>query len=103
MTTEARVERCHDCAHTHDKCLAQQRVENELAEARMENERLWNMRTRGSFYGRRWQYHAPWGLTQWWLPRAFRGSDEYDNPSVMVIVPLLGGVVFFYGRTLERE
>lgn len=58
---------------------------------------------RGSFYGRRWQYHAPWALTEWWKPSVFRGTDEYWNPSVMVILPPLGGVVFFYGRNLSRE
>jgi hypothetical protein len=58
---------------------------------------------RDGFYGKRWQYHPPWTVTQSWRPRLERGSDEYDNPSFIIIGPLLGMVVFFYGRTIDRS
>ena len=53
-------------------------------------------------YRKRWQWHPPWRVTDWWRPRAFRGSDEYDNPSFSVVVPPLGWFVMFYRRKVTR-
>lgn len=33
---------------------------------------------------------APWKLTRPWLPRAWRGTDEWHNPAVSVVIPPLG-------------
>ena len=33
---------------------------------------------------------APWKVTRPWLPRAWLGTDEYHNPAVSVVLPLLG-------------
>ncbi|WP_068922212.1 hypothetical protein [Planobispora rosea] len=56
---------------------------------------------------RRLLWWPPTRLTHWWLPRAFRGADEYCNPSIAVIIPPLGAVVWFWRpgplRTEMRE
>lgn len=38
----------------------------------------------------------PATLTRWWLPRLFKGADEYCNPSVGVVVPPLGAFIVFW-------
>jgi len=53
---------------------------------------------KGDYYSERWQYWAPWNVTNPWLPRMFRGGDEYCNPSVVIVLPLLGAFVWFYKR-----
>jgi hypothetical protein len=40
----------------------------------------------------------PWRVTDWWKPRAFRGTDEYLRSTVGVVVPPLGCFIFFVGR-----
>ena len=35
---------------------------------------------------------APWTLTRPWLPRVWRGSDQWHNPAVSAVLPLLGAV-----------
>lgn len=50
----------------------------------------------GCVYRDRWQYHPPWSVTRPWLPRVFRGSDEYCNDSIGVIGPLVGMLVVFW-------
>lgn len=45
---------------------------------------------------RRFQWWFPWGVTDWRLPRVFRGSDEWCNDSACVVVPPLGCFVLFW-------
>jgi hypothetical protein len=40
---------------------------------------------------------APWRTTRPWLPRFFRGTDEWHNRSVAVVVPFLGTFILFVG------
>lgn len=48
----------------------------------------------------RFMWWAPWSLTRPWLPRAWRGGDEWCNPAVSLVVPPLGAVHWFWrGRT----
>lgn len=56
----------------------------------------------------RWQWWSPSDTTDWWLPRVFRGGDEFGNPSVGFVAPPLGCFVIFYrpgpqSRTLLDE
>ena len=51
---------------------------------------------RGGIYCRRWQWWYPWGVTRPWLPRAFRGGDEWCNDSVALVLPPLGGICVFW-------
>lgn len=41
---------------------------------------------------------APWRVTDPWLPRVWRGSDEYHNPAVSVVVPFLGAFHYWFTR-----
>jgi hypothetical protein len=41
---------------------------------------------------------TPWTITDPWRPRVFRGCDEWHNKSWALIVPPLGGFVFFRMR-----
>lgn len=54
-------------------------------------------------YGGRWQYWSPLDVYRPWLPRVQRGSDEYGNPSAVIVVPPFGALVVFYGRGFQRE
>lgn len=63
---------------------------------------------RSLFAKRTWDFMwwRPWNITQPWRPRAFRGSDEWHNPSWCVIVPFLGAFIVFrldYERTEGGE
>lgn len=53
------------------------------------------------------RYCQPWYLTRPWIPRAFRGCDEFHNPSWSLIFPFaLGGVDVWrmrYPRTPGAE
>lgn len=40
-------------------------------------------------------YWPPWSVTRPWLPRAFRGGDEWHNPSWALILPFLGAFIWF--------
>jgi hypothetical protein len=51
---------------------------------------------RNGVYRRRWQWWFPWGVTDWWRPRAFRGGDEWCNDSACLILPPLGCFVVFW-------
>lgn len=49
----------------------------------------------------RWWWSPPWKVTRPWLPRVQvfpTGGDEYCNPTVLVVLPLLGDVVVRYRR-----
>lgn len=48
------------------------------------------------------QYHLPWQVARWGFgfKPVSRGSDEWGNRSVDVIVPLLGRLVAFTGSNL---
>jgi hypothetical protein len=37
------------------------------------------------------------------LPRAELAGDEHCNPSILVVLPLLGAVIVFYGRRWRTE
>ena len=50
--------------------------------------------------GYRLMWWAPWGLTSPFMPRVWRGGDEYDNPSICLTLPCLGAFIFFYSRHL---
>lgn len=46
-------------------------------------------------YRPRWQWWAPWGVTDWWLPRAFPGGDEWCNVPLCLVIPPLGCLAVF--------
>lgn len=61
---------------------------------------------------------SDWGLSFWpvhhlfnfaknfkWGPLklAYKGSDEWGNPSIAIIIPLVGQLVYFYGKNLDRN
>lgn len=50
----------------------------------------------------RLMWWSPLGTTRWWVPRVFRGCDEWCNPSLGVVVPPLGTFIVFYGRRFSR-
>lgn len=51
----------------------------------------------------RFVYWAPRKVTQPWKPRVFRGGDEWHNASVAVILPFVGGFIFFWERKFSVE
>lgn len=51
---------------------------------------------------KRFMYWWPWGVTRPWLPRVFRGSDEWHNKSVAIVLPLLGCIIFFWEHKFSR-
>ena len=54
--------------------------------------------------GDRIQLHGPdFSRGYWWRAWGGHGSDEYGNCSFYVQLPLVGGVVWFYGSHLQRE
>lgn len=46
---------------------------------------------------RRFMYWAPWGVTEPWKPRGWKGCDEHHNTAVSVVLPFLGAFHWFYG------
>lgn len=53
----------------------------------------------------RWWYAPPWKVTRPWLPRVKlfpEGGDEYCNPTVLIVLPLLGDIVVRYKRGPAR-
>ena len=45
-----------------------------------------------------------WKVTRWGFLKPFGfGGDEWGNPSVYIIIPLVGMVVFFYSVHMDRE
>lgn len=51
----------------------------------------------------RFMYWAPWGVTRPWLPRIFRGGDEWHNASIAIVLPFLGCFIFFYEKDFSRD
>jgi sterol desaturase/sphingolipid hydroxylase (fatty acid hydroxylase superfamily) len=51
--------------------------------------------------GRRFMWWAPWGVTRPWLPRVFRGSNEWCSRSVAVVLPFLGAFIWFWEPELR--
>ncbi len=45
---------------------------------------------------KRLMWWSPTQLTRWWLPRVFRGTDEYCNPSIAAVIPPLGAFIVFW-------
>ena len=54
--------------------------------------------TKDGYHRARWWYNYPWRWTRPYLPRYGWGSDEYCNPTIYLIGPLIGGVVIRYKR-----
>lgn len=48
-------------------------------------------------------YWKPWTLTRPFWFGGGRGCDEHHNKSHFVILPLLGGFVFFWDRDFNRD
>lgn len=59
--------------------------------------------TTGQLIAGRFMWWFPWRITSPWRPAVFRGSDEWCNPSVAVVVPPFGCLIAFYGRRLRIE
>lgn len=53
--------------------------------------------SRSGIYRPRWQWWFPWGVTRWWLPRAFKGGDEWCQVPACFVIPPLGGVALYLG------
>lgn len=53
----------------------------------------------------RFRYAPPWKVTRWGLlwPPVGRGFDEYHDQAVFVIVPFVGELVVFTGRSVDRS
>lgn len=51
----------------------------------------------------RFMYWKPTEVTRPWLPRFFRGGDEWHNASVAVVLPFLGCFIFFYEKDFNRD
>lgn len=58
--------------------------------------------TRSGIYRDHWQWVMPWGVTDWWRIRSFKGADEWCCPSVCLVVPPLGCLVLFWTPTVRR-
>jgi hypothetical protein len=50
---------------------------------------------RDGVYRHRFMWWFPWGVTRPWLPRVFKGGDEWCNDSVGFVVPPLGALIVF--------
>lgn len=48
-------------------------------------------------------YWAPWGVTDPWKPRWWKGCDEYHNLAVSVILPFAGAFHWFYGPFEDQK
>ena len=70
----------------------------------------------GTYWYDRFQYIPFWKLTQWgfvgftnlakgWWSHGpiHLGSDEWRNPSIVIVLPVLGMFVFFYGKDFKRD
>jgi len=56
----------------------------------------------GCYYGKRFQYWAPWKTTEPWNSRWDASADEHCNRSLIFVLPrLLGTVVIFPGRNMR--
>jgi hypothetical protein len=55
--------------------------------------------------GWRIMWWPPRGLTRWWLPKIWTGSNEWCEPSVCFTVPPLGCLIIFHGpkRTMPCD
>jgi hypothetical protein len=51
----------------------------------------------------RFMYWSPREVTDPWLPRVFRGSDEHHNRSVGIVVPPFGCFTLFFDRDFDRS
>lgn len=51
--------------------------------------------TRSGIYRPRWQWWAPWGVTDPWKPRVFEGGDEWCNVPLCLVAPPLGCLVAY--------
>lgn len=51
----------------------------------------------------RFMWWAPWKVTRPWLPRVFRGGDEWHNASIAVVIPPLGCFIWFYEPGFSRD
>lgn len=48
----------------------------------------------GIYLPRFWWWY-PWGITRWWLPKIWRGGDEWCNTPLCFTVPPFGTFLFF--------
>jgi hypothetical protein len=51
--------------------------------------------TRSGIYRHRWQWWAAWGVTDFWLPRVFKGGSEWCEVPLCFVVPPLGCFVIY--------
>lgn len=51
----------------------------------------------------RFMYWSPKTLTHPFRPSVFRGDDEWHNRSIAVILPFVGGFIFFWERDFQRS
>lgn len=51
---------------------------------------------RGGIYRPRFMWWYPWTVTRPWLPKIWRGGDEWCNDSACVKVPFLGAFILFW-------
>lgn len=58
------------------------------------------MRTfrRNGIYLRRVWWWAPWGVTKWWVPKVWKGGDEWCNVPLCFTVPPFGCLLVFWRR-----
>jgi hypothetical protein len=55
----------------------------------------------GAYHRTRWWWSPPWKVTRPWLPRWIlyrEGGDEWCNPTILIVLPLMGDVVIRYKR-----
>lgn len=51
----------------------------------------------GIYLRRVWWWY-PWGLTRWWVPKVWKGGDEWCNVPLCFTVPPLGCLLVFWRR-----
>lgn len=51
---------------------------------------------RDGIYFRRVWWWFPWRITRWWLPKIWRGGDEWCNVPLCFTVPPLGVLLIFH-------
>lgn len=54
------------------------------------------MKSQFILHQRLWWW-PPWGVTDWWLPRMWRGNDEWCNIPLCINIPPLGAFITFWG------
>lgn len=54
------------------------------------------MKSQFILHQRLWWW-PPWGVTDWWLPRMWRGNDEWCNLPLCINIPPLGAFITFWG------